>query len=328
MNSMSRQLDLTSPVSLSRKKSLSTYTVWRLGTLVFTLFAESAVLGIFRTEVRTAWNLTVLLAFTLALPALFMALASARRFGSGETSRRAWMLIAPQGVADCALFMAYAGLLTLNASSPSPTVHTAASFVLAAVLINLAARGMLAYVFWKGTQLYRGIGMKVKLYSRDYATIIILVGLLAGSVAFEKDLMKVRLVAVAAKAPELLQWFHWAEYGWLVALGFCSIFGVVVWRLQSEMGGGLVAKAWRGVLLYAAVMLLQFCFKGVAASLIAHEVVKNPTVIAALTLLGVWGLLISEFMLLLGTSYQYEACSGKIEFNAEELDKLAAEPEA
>ncbi|HEY6332265.1 MAG TPA: hypothetical protein VI756_23265 [Blastocatellia bacterium] len=329
MNSISRQLDLPSPVSFKRSnQSLSTYTAWRLGSVLFLLIAEGAVLGIFRSEVRTAWNLTVLLASMLAIPAYVLAVYSAKQFGRGEPSRRAWLLIGPQGIADCALFVAYAGLLTLNAGSPSATVHAAASLVLTAVLINLAARGVLAYVFWKGTQLYRGIGMKVRLYRRDYATIVVLVALLAGSVAFEKDLMKVRLAAVAAKAPEMLQWFHWAEYGWLVALGFCAIFGVVVWRLQSEMGGGLVAKAWRGVLLYAAVMLIQFCFKGVAASLIAHEVVRNPTVIAALTLVGVWGLLLSEFMLLLGTSYQYEACNGKVEFNAKELEELAAEPKS
>ena len=328
MDSISRNTELDSPLSFKRPhRRLSTYSEWRLGSLAFALIAEAVVLSLFRDNLKLAWALTVLLATGLAAPALVLAVLSARQFGRREASRQAWLLVAPQGLADCALFLAYSGLLTLAPGTSSAAIQRAAMWVLAAVTLNLVARAVLAFVFWKGMQIYRGIGLRVQLHARDYAAIAVLIILLAGSVVFEKDLMRVRLAAVAAAAPDMLGWFHAAEYGWLIALGFCSVFGVMVWRLQSEMGGGLVAKAWRGVLLYAATMLLQFCYKAFSAFLIAHGLLTNPGIISAQTLVGVWGLLLSEYMLLLGTSYQYEACAGAVEFNLEDLKAIdSAQP--
>lgn len=70
--------------------------------------------------------------------------------------------------------------------------------------------------------------------------------------------MRAQLGAVVRKAPQMIRWFTLIEYPRLLVLGVCSVFGVLVWRYATAMGGGLVGKAWRAVLLYAAFYLLRF----------------------------------------------------------------------
>jgi hypothetical protein len=41
--------------------------------------------------------------------------------------------------------------------------------------------------------------------------------------------------------------------------------------------------------------------------------------------IGLWALILSEYMLFLGASYQYEACSSRIAVSPEDLDLEAAE---
>ena len=83
-----------------------------------------------------------------------------------------------------------------------------------------------------------------------------------------------------------------------------------------------MAKAWRSVLLYAAIYLLRFAYTGVISRLVTTGPV-GPALRTAYVL-GLWALILSEFMLFLGASYQYEACSSHIEV-PENLDVIASQ---
>jgi len=213
----------------------------------------------------------------------------------------------------------------LSASQPgavdSSTVARSGAVVLAGTALSMLSRFMLAYVLWTTAGAYRKAGLKFHFHGRDYVVVAVLVLLAVISLVYSSAAMRVQLPRVVAQAPQLMVWFDATELARLFALSCCSIFGVVVWRYGTEMGGGLIAKAWRSVLLYAAIYLLRFAYTGV----ISHLVTTGPPSpgLRAAYVFGLWGLILSEYMLFLGASYQYEACRSSIEV-PEGLDVLAS----
>jgi hypothetical protein len=214
----------------------------------------------------------------------------------------------------------------LSAAQPGPvdaaTVERSGIVVLAGTTLSMLSRFTLAYVLWKTGVTYRKNGLKFHFRLRDYVVVAVLVLLATVALVYSSATMRVQLPRVVAQAPYLMAWFDVIESARLVALACCSVFGVVVWRYATEMGGGLVAKAWRSVLLYAAIYLLRFAYTGVISHL-----VTNGTPSAELRtayVLGLWALIISEYMLFLGASYQYEACSSHSIEIPDNLDVFAS----
>jgi len=214
----------------------------------------------------------------------------------------------------------------LSAAQPGPvaagTVARAGTVVLGGTVLSMLSRFLLAYVLWTTAAAYKKSGLKFHFRRRDYFVIAVLVLLAVTSLIYSNAAMRVQLPRVVAQAPQLMVWFDITELARLFALGCCSVFGVVVWRYATEMGGGLVAKAWRSVLLYAAIYLLRFAYTGVISRLVTTGPV-GPALRTAYVL-GLWALILSEFMLFLGASYQYEACSSHIEV-PENLDVIASQ---
>jgi hypothetical protein len=271
------------------------------------------------------WAARVLVSGALAIAAMAMSFKSARSFGRGQAARRSWLIIGCLGVVDTALFATYLQP-GLSAAQQGPvaaeTVARSGSIVLAAMFLSMLSRFLLACVLWTTVSVYRKTGLKFHFYRRDYALAALLILIALISLAYSKDAMHVQLPRVVAQAPQLMRWFDLTELARLIALGCCSVFGVVVWRYATEMGGGLVAKAWRSVLLYAAIYLLRFSYTGVISHLVTTGPVTSWLRIAYV--LGLWALIFSEYMLFLGASYQYEACSSHIEVPAD-LDLLASQ---
>jgi hypothetical protein len=256
---------------------------------------------------------------------MVMASGSARSFGRGQAARRSWLIIGCLGVVDTVLFATYLQP-GLSAAQPGPvapeTVARSGSIVLAGTILSMLSRFLLAYVLWTTVGVYRKSGLKFHFYRRDYALVACLIVLALISLIYSNDAMHVQLPRVVAQAPQLMLWFDLTELARLFALGCCSLFGVVVWRYATEMGGGLVAKAWRSVLLYAAIYLLRFAYTGV----ISHMVTTGPATPGLRTayVIGLWALIFSEYMLFVGASYQYEACHSHISV-PEDLDHLASQ---
>jgi hypothetical protein len=98
----------------------------------------------------------------------------------------------------------------------------------------------------------------------------------------------------------------------LVALIPFSVVGVMLWRYSTQMGGGLVAKAWRCILLYGVLWLTRMTFAGVLNS--AGGATTGRPLGGWLTA-TIWLLLLlaSEYMIFLGASYQYEVSTSAVE---------------
>jgi hypothetical protein len=312
-------------LALSSSKGHSKYVMLRWTALGGIIAVEVIFGWLVAAGFGLGWAARVLVSAVLAAAAMAMAFGSARSFGRGQVARRSWLIIGCLGVVDTALFATYLQP-GLSAAQPGPvaaeTVARSGSIVLAGTLLSMLSRFLLAYVLWTTARLYRNSGLKFHFYRRDYAlaALLILLGLI--SLVYSNDAMHVQLPRVVAQAPQLMMWFDLTELARLFALGCCSIFGVVVWRYATEMGGGLVAKAWRSVLLYAAIYLLRFAYTGV----ISHVATTGPTTrgLRSAYVIGLWALIFSEYMLFLGASYQYEACHSHIE--VPDLDLLASKP--
>ena len=306
--------------------NLSTQTKlrWAFGAMVILDLAATWAIS------NPGLNILIFCGSTLALavPAAVMAVRNARSFGTGNPSRRAWLMIAPLGLVDCALFLSYLfGAVALGAqgdSAPVSAVERAGSIILGASAVSLVSRIMLAYVLWMAISIYRQSGLELKLQTRDYFSLIVLLGLLALSVMWSAGAMRLQLGALVTRAPGLLREFDYVEYPRLLVLAVCSVLGVVVWRYANQMGGGLVSKAWRSILLFAAVYLLRFVFTGSIAQLMANGAIGAASTTAwRLVALGSWMLIVSEYMLFLGVSYQYEACTSDVNIRADELEAFA-----
>jgi hypothetical protein len=303
----------------------SKYTIWRCTALGAIIAIEVTFGWIVAADFRIGWGARVSVCAALAIAAMAMAFLSARSFGRGQTARRSWLIIGCLGLVDTALFATYL-LPGLSAAQTTPaaadTVARSGAVVLGGTALSMLSRFMLAYVLWTTAGVYRKSGLKFHFYRRDYAVVAVLILLAVVSLVYSSAAMRVQLPRVVALAPQLMLWFNLAELARLFALACCSVFGVVVWRYATEMGGGLVAKAWRSVLLYAAIYLLRFAYTGVISHLVTTGS-PSPALRSAF-IIGLWGLILSEYMLFLGASYQYEACSSHIEV-PQDLDVLASQ---
>ena len=321
MESIDKAKELPLPSSSVRSK----YAIWRWAALTLIIAVEVTFGFLVSSPFRMGWGIRVSVCATLACAAMAMAFLSARSFGRGQTARRSWLMIGCLGVVDTALFATYL-MPGLSAAQPGPvdaaTVERSGIVVLVGTALSMLSRFMLAYVLWKTAATYRKTGLKFHFHRRDYIAVLLLLLVATVSVVYSNATMRVQLPRVVAQAPNLMAWFDVVEIARLVALACCSVFGVVVWRYATEMGGGLVAKAWRSVLLYAAIYLLRFAYTGVISHLVTNGIPSAE--LRTAYVLGLWALILSEYMLFLGASYQYEACSSTIEV-PQELDSLASQ---
>jgi len=309
---------------LRSSQTFSKYVVSRWAALALIVAIEVTFGWFVAAGFRIGWGIRVSVCAALAIAAMTMAFMSARSFARGQIARRSWLMIGCLGLVDTLLFTTYL-LPGLSAAQPGPVaadiVARSGSVVLAGTVLSMLSRFMLAYVLWTTAGVYRKSGLKFHFYRRDYLVLAGLMAFAVVSLAYSNAAMRVQLPQVVVHAPQLMVWFEITEWARLLALGCCSVFGVVVWRYATEMGGGLVAKAWRSVLLYAAIYLLRFAYTGVISRLVTTSS-PSPGLRSAY-IFGLWALILSEYMLFLGASYQFEACRSKIDV-PEDLDALAS----
>ena len=170
------------------------------------------------------------------------------------------------------------------------------------------SRILAALAFFMMYKVYRKSGLPLNLQHRDGLTmaVIIILGILtvvlSNKIAFISGGAKLQNLVLLTGFPVML------------ALVPCAIFGVMVWRYATQMGGGPVAKAWQSIFLYAVVWLLRLVFTGLIAFL-PNDRTSTSRMIAGYTLSLL--LLASEYLIFLGANYQYEACTSPVEVEEE-----------
>jgi hypothetical protein len=239
----------------------------------------------------------------IGIAAAFFAYQNSRSFSAGQTARYTWMLIAAMPLADAAAYTAYTMPAYLGASARS------GALILTATALLSISRIVAAVAFFSMVRVYRNSGLPHRLELRDYLVMGMVLFMEAAALAFSGS------GAQQSGGPQLAKLILITALPLVIALVPCSVLGVIIWRYTAEMGGGLVAKAWRSILLYGVAWLSYLMFNAMAAR---YFPVSRGEAFSTLRLLiyalTTWQLKGSEYLIFLGATYQHEACTGAVEF--------------
>ncbi|HYL98510.1 MAG TPA: hypothetical protein VEZ90_06105 [Blastocatellia bacterium] len=252
----------------------------------------------------------------VGIAAVWLAYKSALTFGAGQIAKRAWIFIALMPLSDALTYLAY----TMPAYTPSH--FRSIAFVGASTAGLSVTRILAAVAFFSMVRVYRRTGVKLELRAQHFVAMLgvtvleVLTLLYAGSGALA--LSGGRSVANLVLITSIPMVF---------ALVPCSILGVIVWCYSAQMGGGLVAKAWRSTLLYGVAWLAYMAFHAMVAYYLRFSPSRLivPAAVAFVMYIGAdWLLKGAEYLIFLGASYQYEACTASPDFS-DEMKAFTAE---
>jgi hypothetical protein len=231
---------------------------------------------------------------TVFAAASVMGYAAARQFTRDQKTRLTWMLIS---LTAALFFVADVGIY-LPAVTAMNAVAKAA--LLAAVGSITLSRIFLVWGLWRTVRVYRASGLGFGLYDRDYGTMVLLAALNLLTLIFGANSVRFQL---ANTGPELIHWILIICLPLPLGLIVCSVLAVIIWRYSQQMGGGLVAKAWQSVLLYALLLPVRTILVGLTASAL-DQGSGSAWITGEISFLG---LALAVWALYLGASYQYEA---------------------
>ncbi|MGH9823954.1 MAG: hypothetical protein ACREDR_11965 [Blastocatellia bacterium] len=244
----------------------------------------------------------------VGVASVWLAYKAALHFGTGQTARRAWLFIALMPLSDALTYLAY----TMPAYTSSHV--RSVPFVGVATAALSVTRILAAVAFFSMVRVYRKSGLKLNIRPQDYLA-------MAGVTVLEVlTLVYAGSGARASGGPALVKLVLITSIPLVFALVPCSILGVIIWRYAAQMGGGLVAKAWRSTLLYGVAWLAYTAFHAIVAYYLRFSPNKIvvPAIVAFLLFTGAdWFLKGAEYLIFLGASYQYEACTAAPDFSTE-----------
>jgi hypothetical protein len=261
-----------------------------VGAMLYPLMALTGV----RPKAYEAFRL--LAELTVFAAAAVMGHAAATQFSRGERARLTWMLIS---LGAALFFLADVGIYLPSAAGLWPGANWA---LLVAVSAITSSRILLVWALWGMVKVYRDSALGFRLLKRDYATMVIFGLLNLLTVFFGANSIRYQL---SGSGPELIHWVLIICLPLPVGLILCSVLAVMIWRYSQQMGGGLVAKAWRSVLLYLVLLPTRTVLVGLGAYVLARGS-HWAWVIGEVSYLG---LALAVWSLHLGASYQYEACT-------------------
>jgi len=253
-------------------------------------------------------SLGLLINVGLAGGACLLSYRTAFHFDRGETGRKVWLLIAFMAMADCGVLISFTLPRIIGAAEGVVTLT-----LLTSGLTALSRGVLLPLALWMMVRVYRGIGLGFHLERRDYLPMIGFAGLGVLSLALVGSIARSQLYV---EDPGLTRWLRSIGFLLLPALVLSSVFGVMIWRYAKQMGGGLVAKAWRAVLLCNVLWLARFAFLGVLTKWLGIDAAARPVFIE---MISFWAVIASECYLFWGASFQYEACASAV--NLEESNE-------
>jgi hypothetical protein len=282
----------------------SNYNKWRW--TVFVVALVPWLLMVYRFLLRpdmAGRSIAVILVPLIALIALAvigaaMCYKSARQFSRGETARWVWLLISLFSLAD--------GLIVITTWIPNlfPGRGLTTPLVISSNTIAIIARILTACSFWMMIHIYRKSGMGLKLRLFDYGAFALLIVAEIAMIMFEGNMARVS----SLREQGLEQWLRILLPVSNLLLVVCSVLGILIWRYARQMGGGLVAKAWQFVVLYLFLYIVRRLELGLFGG----------TSMAGITVYYGLGFACS-YLLYLGASFQYEACTRSVESSDEEL---------
>lgn len=227
-----------------------------------------------------------------------LAFMTAARFDRSEAGWLVWSLIGCAGMADFLMFTIFLVPVLLGVRDAM-----SALVVVVAALIMLS-RIAVAVALWTTVRVYKRTGLGFHVLSRDYGVMACLIAASGICVALSGSIARSQVSDEAlASAIQLV------GLPLLAALAVSSVLGVIVWRYAKQMGGGLVARAWQSILLYTALWLVRLSFLGVLAFAFNISATNRSVIVSRISLAV---LLLAEYVLFCGASYQYEACTGRV----------------
>jgi len=294
--------------SISLKKEINTHRMLRRAGLVLAIIFALGELVTWDSKSALPWTLGLIINVGFAAGASVLAFAAARHFDRGETARRVWLLIAFMALADCGVLISFTLPRIVGAFEGAVTLT-----LLTSILTALSRGLFLPLALWMVVRIYRGIGLGFHLERWDYLPMIAFAGMGVLSLALVGSVARSQLFI---GDPGLVRFLRAVGLLLLPALVLSSVFGVMTWRYAKQMGGGLVAKAWKSILLCTVLWLARFACLGVLTQWFGSDVNDRPLIIE---MISFWSVLASECALFMGASCQYEACAGAVDLDPEEM---------
>ena len=297
----------------SANKSTPAHIVWRWVLLGLLLVGDigyhvlqnvGASRQLFSAS-RLSTNLLVYLA------AGVMALLTARKFGKGEPSRNIWLVISLTGFSGVITNFANYGPVVIG-NFPGVRALYVFGFAISSVSVLL-----LGWAMWTMVRIYRNTGMKVSFGAGHYIAMALFAGM---------SVVSVILLPAATQAQnysgfdELTKWIVIICTPRMFIYPLCSVLGVMLWCYAIKMGGGQVSKAWISMLAYTGLVPLRYILLGVFATVIA----RTPATAIINGEISYLGFGLSGFLLYLGSSYQYQACTEDVVVYEEEMEQEPA----
>lgn len=295
--------------TLEPQSILGSQTLWRRSLTVLVLAFFAAVFALPRGGVA-AWSLVLIITTALPLVSAIVASLTRKQFDEGEPGRRLWSLVALICISDSIVCASFVVPRVVGAFAAVGTL------TIATTLLVSVSRVVLAWALWIMVRLYKRSGLAVGLTGLDYVLIAAVMTASITCVVFAGSIAR---SVLNVSRPDLIRWVSIAGLPHLAALAVCSVLGITVWRYAQQMGGGLIAKAWRSILLYAVVWLARLGVLGALGSLFGMDSYNRP-VWASMFDFG--SILAAEYLLFLGISYQYEACTGAVTVDESELEAM------
>jgi hypothetical protein len=237
-----------------------------------------------------------LLVFALAA---IMGRAAARQFEHGVKTRLTWIFIA---VGAALFFVADVGLYL---SSVTAVSRVASAGLLCAVFAITLSRVLLACGLWIVVKVYHDSGLPLRLTRYDYAAMVVFGGLNFLTIILGANTVRLLLSHAGTSLTHVVIMICLPLPP---GLAVCSVFAVIIWRYARQMGGGLVAKAWSGVLVYMVALPVRTVLLGLIPQLLGND--SSSLWITGTT--SFLGLALAGWALYLGASYQYEACTREV----------------
>jgi hypothetical protein len=294
------------------KTQTENYTKWRRIVLVVALIPW--LLMVSRLFFSNARSTTAFVSFLVSLGGLVViavisavkCFKTARQFGQGEAARWAWLLIGFFSIAD--------GLMILTTWGPNflPGRPLTTPLGISSHILAVIARVLTACSFLLMIRIYRQSGFRLKLRPFDYCAFVVLLAAEVAMVMAEGNMARIS----SFRQPVLEQWLKFLLPVSNFMLVACSVLGILLWRYARQMGGGLVAKAWQFVVLYLGIYIIRRLELG----FLSGGSVNLPAFWSAINMTVYFGLgFVCSYLLYLGASFQYEACTRSVETSDEEF---------
>jgi hypothetical protein len=272
---------------------------WRLLAAILATAAVYSIMAIAGVDRGLTEGFRLAAELVVFAVAAVIGYAAARQFEQGVKTRLTWVFIS---MGAALFFVADVGLYLSSVSAPS---GVASAGLLSAVGAITLSRVLLACGLWIVVKVYHDSGLPLRLTRYDYGAMVVFGALNLLTVILGASTVRLLLSHAGTNLTDLVIMICLPLPP---GLAVCSVFAVIIWRYARQMGGGLVAKAWSGVLVYMVALPVRTALIGLTPYLLG----KESGLLWITGTISFLGLALAGWALYLGASYQYEACTMEV----------------